>query len=56
MRSSSYQYIDHKNQSWRLVEDMWAGIEAHKSQAKFKRVAMLHYLHCIDKKIQAAII
>lgn len=56
MNSSSYQYLDNQNQGWKLIRDMWAGIEPHKSQAKFKRVAMLHYLYCIDKKIKAGII
>lgn len=56
MNSSPNHYIDSQNQGWKLIKDMWAGIEPHKSQAKFKRVAMLHYLHCIDKKIKAGII
>ncbi|MBB1646795.1 beta family protein [Sphingobacterium sp. UME9] len=56
MNASPIQYIDNLNPGWKLIKDMWAEIEPHKSQAKFKRIAMLHYLYCIDKKIKANII
>lgn len=56
MLKSPQQYLDTRNPGWNLINGMVTGIEASKSQSKFKRIAMLHYLYCINKKIQVGII
>ncbi|MCW2259492.1 MULTISPECIES: beta family protein [Sphingobacterium] len=56
MLISAERYLDNVNPGWKLINEMLTGIENPKSQSKFKRISMLHYLYCINKKIQAAII
>lgn len=51
MRRSRLSYLCRENIGWRMIEDMWAETEPWKSQAKFKRIAMEHYLHCMKAKI-----
>jgi len=53
MRESHLEYLGIDNKGWKMVEDMWDKTEKWKSQAKFKRIAMEHYLHCIKTKILA---
>lgn len=51
MKRSTLEYLCNENIGWKMLEDMWSGIEPWKSQAKFKRIAMEHYLHCVKTKI-----
>lgn len=51
IRKSNYGYLDDMNQGWKILERIRDGEESGKSQAKFKRIAMEHYLYCVKKKI-----
>lgn len=51
MQRSTLEYLCKENVGWKMLEDMWAETEPWKSQAKFKRIAMEHYLHCVKAKI-----
>lgn len=53
MNRAALEYLNGENIGWQMLEDMWSGIEPSKSQAKFKRIAMEHYLHCIKTKIHS---
>lgn len=53
MRGSRLKYLCRDNVGWKMLEDMWDETEPWKSQAKFKRIAMEHYPHCIKTKILA---
>jgi hypothetical protein len=53
MRKSELEYLCRDNVGWKMLEDMWDRTEPWKSQAKFKRIAIEHYLHCIKTKIQS---
>lgn len=50
--ASNPAYLDADNQGWTILNRINTGVESGKSQAKFKRIAMEHYLHCIRVKIQ----
>lgn len=52
MREDMRQYLDDGNHGFEILNGIASGIEAGKSQAKFKRIAMEHYLYVIKKKIQ----
>lgn len=45
-------YLDSENFGWRIIQDIHTKLDNGKSQAKFKRVAMEHYLHCLKKRIE----
>lgn len=49
-------YLDANNEGWNILNRINTHVESGKSQAKFKRIAMEHYLHCIRVKIQTAAI
>lgn len=51
MKRSTLEYLCRDNIGWKMIEDMWDQIEPWNSQAKFKRIAMEHYLYCIKTKI-----
>jgi hypothetical protein len=53
MQGSHLQYLSWDNKGWKMVNDMWDKTEKWRSQAKFKRIAMEHYIHCIKTKIMA---
>lgn len=53
MKESHLEYLGDRNFGWKMVNDMWDKTEPWKSQAKFKRIAMEHYIHCIRTKIDA---
>lgn len=53
MQGSNMEYLCRDNVGWKMLGDMWNEIEPWRSQAKFKRIAMEHYLHCIKIKILA---
>lgn len=52
MLASGRGFIDNENIGWRIIKDIKGGLEPGKSMAKFKRISMLHYLHCIKTKIE----
>lgn len=53
LKSSHLLYLCSANKGWKMINDMWDRTEKWKSQAKFKRISMEHYLHCIKTKIEA---
>ena len=44
-------FLDSRNIGWKMILDINNGREKGKSMAKFKRIAMEHYLHCIRTRI-----
>ncbi len=52
MRASNLPYLE-GNPGWDILMAISEGKESGKSQAKFKKIAMLHYLHCIKARIEA---
>ncbi|MHB8258696.1 MAG: beta family protein [Bacteroidia bacterium] len=53
MTASTIPYLGVANTGWQILQNIAQGRESGKSQAKFKRIAMEHYLHCIKSKIVA---
>jgi len=53
MQGSRLDYLGAENKGWKMIENIWDEIESGKNQAKFKRISMEHYLHCIKTKILA---
>lgn len=51
MNASGRPYLIDLNIGWKMLKGMEAGHEPSKSQAKFKRISMEHYLHCLRTKI-----
>lgn len=47
MTKTNPQYVDGDNVGMEILRDIRNGKESGKSQAKFKRISMEHYLHCI---------
>lgn len=45
-------YLDDQNPGYQTLLNIQNGKESGKSQAKFKKIAMDHYLHCMDVKIR----
>lgn len=56
MALNNPDYLNADNVGWKILTDINSGTEAGKSQAKFKRIAMEHYLHCIRVLIQTGVI
>lgn len=54
MRLSDLDYLK-GNQGWNLIQLVDNGLENGKSMGKFKRISMLHYLHCLKTKIDAGV-
>jgi hypothetical protein len=52
MKNSPEQYLDANNVGFATIEKIGKGEETGKSQAKFKKIAMEHYLACMRKIIQ----
>ena len=52
LRTDYQRYIE-DNEGIQILEDIHAGIENGKNQAKFKKVSILHYLHCMKTNINA---
>ncbi len=46
------QYLNEKNSGFTLLKSIQDSNESGKSQAKFKRISMEHYLHCIKTSIK----
>ena len=54
MRTHSLDYLGPDNVGWRIIKNIELGEplgESGKSAAKFKRISMEHYLHCLRTKI-----
>lgn len=51
MEAENKQYLDDENVGWITLNKIANGKESGKSQAKFKRISMEHYLHCIKVKL-----
>jgi hypothetical protein len=51
MRDSGLPYLSDQNTGWQTLLKINRGEESGKSQAKFKKIAMDHYLHCMRTKI-----
>ena len=54
MQKHSLDYLGSDNEGWRIIKNIERGVllgESGKSAAKFKRISMEHYLHCIKSKI-----
>lgn len=54
LESAAYTRLDHDystfvegNPGVQMLRDILSGVENGKNQAKFKKIAMLHYLHCM---------
>jgi hypothetical protein len=54
MRESGLPFLSINNRGWNMIEDIFYHRDTGKSMAKFKRISMEHYLHCIRTKIDAA--
>jgi hypothetical protein len=51
IRASNPDYLDARNEGFNTLQKIRDGEESGKSQAKFKRISMEHYLHCMRIKI-----
>jgi hypothetical protein len=54
MRDSLLDYLGRDNIGWKMIRNIERGGafgESGKSAAKFKRIGMEHYLHCLKMKI-----
>lgn len=52
MEAANDQYLNDENKGWTTINKIHNKEESGKSQAKFKRIAMEHYLHCIRVNIR----
>jgi hypothetical protein len=50
---TEYQYYIEDNEGIKILENIRDGGESGKSQAKFKKVSIAHYLHCMRTNINA---
>lgn len=53
MKASPIPFLTSDNKGWQTILDIDNGFESGKSPAKFKRIAIEHYLHCMKSKINA---
>lgn len=53
MQGSGLDYLSPQNKGWQILENIWDEVESGKNQAKFKRISIEHYLHCIKTKIES---
>jgi len=53
MGSDQRAFLSNDNVGWRILNRIRNGEESGKSQAKFKRIALEHYLHCIRQRVEA---
>jgi hypothetical protein len=51
MQSSKLPFLASDNMGWKIINDINKGLEKGKSQAKFKRISMEHYVHCLCTQI-----
>ena len=52
MKGAHPAFVNGDNYGFKLLEDIRAGVEKGKSQAKFKRISIEHYLHCMKIKAE----
>lgn len=50
--SSTHPFVGADNPGYSTLLNISLGAESGKSQAKFKKIAMEHYLHCMQIKIE----
>lgn len=53
MRAANKNYLDKNNWGWNTLNQIESGKENGRNAAKFKRISMEHYLHCIQQKLRA---
>ncbi|RPH31974.1 MAG: hypothetical protein EHM93_11235 [Bacteroidales bacterium] len=53
MKLCGLTYLNENNKGWEILNEIKQGAQSGQSQAKFKRIAMEHYLHCLKTKIDA---
>lgn len=54
MKLDSLDFLGSNNLGWRIIKNIELGLpfgETGKSPAKFKRISMEHYIHCIKAKL-----
>lgn len=51
MKAAKLDYLGEANMGWKIIENIHKAIEPGQSAAKFKRIGMEHYLHCLREKI-----
>ena len=49
--SSPLAFLSPLNFGWQMINDIHSGIEPGQSAAKFKRIGMEHYIHCLKTRI-----
>jgi hypothetical protein len=52
MRAHALDFIGGGNKGWQIIQSVYNEDESGKSPAKFKRIGMQHYLHCIKIRIE----
>jgi hypothetical protein len=55
MKQYAANYVSDENLGYRTLLSIQQNPDSGRSQAKFKRIAMEHYLHCIREKIRAGV-
>lgn len=53
MGAHELEFLSDSNYGWTVLNRIRNGDESGKSQAKFKRIALEHYLHCIRQRVEA---
>ena len=53
MKASGLPYLSDINIGWKILNLIQRGTESGQHQGKFKRIAMEHYIHCIETDIVA---
>ncbi len=51
MRLDALDYLGPGNEGWTLIQNIRKKIDSGKSPAKFKRIGLEHYLHCLRTRI-----
>jgi hypothetical protein len=52
MLNCELDYLGEKNAGWMIIKNIQEGTDNKVSAAKFKRISMLHYIHCIKLNIE----
>lgn len=55
MRSDHRGYIDDNNIGWETLLKIKEGLVSGRSQAKFKKISMEHYIYCMKRKIECGV-
>ena len=51
MQANGYSYLNGNNDGWQTILEIRRYPDTGRSPAKFKRISILHYLHCMKEKI-----